>query len=69
MGLDHRFGQTGVMSRSRQGVFGSPASCLSDSEFLPGWKKYPGVAETTFNSEKYKIKTGFTLRFFEVKPV
>jgi hypothetical protein len=19
---------------------------LSDSEFLPGWKKYPGVAET-----------------------
>ncbi|MFH0724770.1 MAG: hypothetical protein V2B19_00195 [Pseudomonadota bacterium] len=35
-----------------QGVFGSPASCLSDSEFLPGWKKYPGVAETMIKPDK-----------------
>jgi hypothetical protein len=40
-----QFGPATVTGRSRQGIFGSPASCLSDSEFLPGWKKCPGVAE------------------------
>jgi hypothetical protein len=32
--------------RPHQGVFGRVAGCLSDSEFLPVWKKYPGVADT-----------------------
>ncbi|MFH1165004.1 MAG: hypothetical protein V1852_13330 [Pseudomonadota bacterium] len=50
-GLDHLFGHPRVTSRSRQGVFGNPASCLSDSEFLPGWKKYPGVAETMIKAK------------------
>jgi hypothetical protein len=35
-----------MAGRPRQGVFGRAAGCLSDSEFLPVWKKYPGVAET-----------------------
>jgi hypothetical protein len=50
--LDHRFGQTRGTGRSRQGVFGSPASCLSDSEFLPGWKKCPGVTKTMIKAVK-----------------
>jgi hypothetical protein len=45
-GLDHRFGQFPSAGRPRQGVFGRAAGCLSDSEFLPVWKKYPGVAGT-----------------------
>jgi hypothetical protein len=36
----------GGAGRLGQGVFGSPGSCLSDSEFFPGWKKCPGLAET-----------------------
>jgi hypothetical protein len=40
----------------RQGIFGRAAGCLSDSEFLPVWKKYPGVAETM-------IKALFIIRF------
>ncbi|MFH0725315.1 MAG: hypothetical protein V2B19_02995, partial [Pseudomonadota bacterium] len=43
---DHRFGQFPTAGRPRQGVFGRAAGCLSDSEFLPVWKKYPGVAGT-----------------------
>jgi hypothetical protein len=43
--LDHRFGQFPTEGRPRQGVFGRAAGCLSDSEFLPVWKKYPGVAD------------------------
>ncbi|MFH0726706.1 MAG: hypothetical protein V2B19_10210 [Pseudomonadota bacterium] len=46
IGLDHRFGQFPTAGRPRQGVFGRAAGCLSDSEFLPVWKKYPGVADT-----------------------
>ncbi|MFH0726215.1 MAG: hypothetical protein V2B19_07705, partial [Pseudomonadota bacterium] len=45
-GLDHRFGQFPTAGRPRQGVFGRAAGCLSDSEFLPVWKKYPGAAGT-----------------------
>jgi hypothetical protein len=45
-GLDHRFGQFPAAARPRQGVFGRAAGCLSDSEFLPVWKKYPGGAGT-----------------------
>jgi hypothetical protein len=30
----------------RWGVFQSPVSCLSDSEFSPGWKKFPAMAGT-----------------------
>jgi hypothetical protein len=45
-GLDRRFGQFPTAGRPRQGVFGRAAGCLSDSEFLPVWKKYPGVAGT-----------------------
>jgi hypothetical protein len=45
-GLDHRFGQTRVMSWLRQGGFGkSPASCLSESEFLAGFPKMPWRGE------------------------
>jgi hypothetical protein len=46
IGPDHRFGQFPTARRPRQGVFGRAAGCLSDSEFLPVWKKYPGVAVT-----------------------
>ncbi|MFH0727575.1 MAG: hypothetical protein V2B19_14695, partial [Pseudomonadota bacterium] len=42
----HRFGRFPTAGRPRQGVFGRAAGCLSDSEFLPVWKKYPGVAGT-----------------------
>ncbi|MFH0730579.1 MAG: hypothetical protein V2B19_30070, partial [Pseudomonadota bacterium] len=51
----HRFGQFPTAGRPRQGVFGRAAGCLSDSEFLPVWKKYPGVAGTM-------IKARFCLR-------
>ena len=50
-GLDHRFGQFPTAGRPRQGVFGRAAGCLSDSEFLPVWKKYPGVADTMIKAE------------------
>ncbi|MFH0725399.1 MAG: hypothetical protein V2B19_03430, partial [Pseudomonadota bacterium] len=50
-GLDHRFGQFPAAGRPRQGVFGRAAGCLSDSEFLPVWKKYPGVAEKTIKAQ------------------
>ncbi|MFH1167889.1 MAG: hypothetical protein V1852_28065 [Pseudomonadota bacterium] len=32
--------------------FGRAAGCLSDSEFLPVWKKYPGVADTMIKAGK-----------------
>jgi hypothetical protein len=50
-GLDHRFGQFPTAGRPRQGVFGRAAGCLSDSGFLPIWKKYPGVADTMIKAE------------------
>jgi hypothetical protein len=34
------------MSRPRQGVFGKPGKLFARSEFLPGWKKCSGTAET-----------------------
>ena len=36
--------------RPGKGVFVRPASCLSDSEFLPGWKKCPCLAGTMIKS-------------------
>ncbi|MFH0730129.1 MAG: hypothetical protein V2B19_27765 [Pseudomonadota bacterium] len=51
IGLDHRFGQFPTTGRPRQGVFGRAAGCLSDSEFLPVWKKYPGVADTMIKAK------------------
>ncbi|MFH0727872.1 MAG: hypothetical protein V2B19_16220 [Pseudomonadota bacterium] len=51
-GLDHRFGQFPMTGRPRQGVFGRAAGCLSDSEFLTVWKKYPGVADTMIKASK-----------------
>jgi hypothetical protein len=51
-GLDHLFGQFPTAGRPRQGVFGRAAGCLSDSEFLPVWKKYPGVAGTMIKAKK-----------------
>ncbi|MFH0724798.1 MAG: hypothetical protein V2B19_00335, partial [Pseudomonadota bacterium] len=50
-GFDHRFGQFPTAGRPRQGVFGRAAGCLSDSEFLSVWKKYPGVADTMIKAE------------------
>jgi hypothetical protein len=41
-----RLDQFPTAGRLRQGVFGRAAGCLSDSEFLPVWKKYPGAADT-----------------------
>jgi hypothetical protein len=28
---------------------------LSNSEFLPGWKKYPGVAETKIKAKFFNL--------------
>jgi hypothetical protein len=50
-GLDHRFGRFPGAGRPRRGVFGRAAGCLSDSEFLPVWKKYPGVAGTMIKAD------------------
>jgi hypothetical protein len=50
-GFDHRFGQFPTAGRPGQGVFGRAAGCLSDSEFLPVWKKYPGVADTMIKAD------------------
>jgi hypothetical protein len=46
------------MGRPRRSVFGSSASCLSDSEFLPGWKKCPGVAEKMIKAEYFFLIKG-----------
>ena len=57
-GLDHRFGQTRTMGRPRQGVFGSPASCLSDGEFLPGWESGRNDNQSPKNNEIGPQKEG-----------
>jgi predicted molibdopterin-dependent oxidoreductase YjgC len=63
-GLDYRSGQTRMLDRPRRDVFGSPASCLSDSEFLTGWKKCPGTAETTIKAEiPYQRRYGKMIKF------
>ncbi|MFH0729669.1 MAG: hypothetical protein V2B19_25420 [Pseudomonadota bacterium] len=51
VGYDHRFGQFPTAGRPRQGVFGRAAGCLSDSEFLQVWEKYPGVADTMIKAD------------------
>jgi hypothetical protein len=42
--------------RPGKGVFVRPASCLSDSEFLPGWKKCPCLAGTTIKAMEDDLK-------------
>ncbi|MFH0727114.1 MAG: hypothetical protein V2B19_12340, partial [Pseudomonadota bacterium] len=54
----HRFGQFPTAGRPRQGVFGRAAGCLSDSEFLPVWKKYPGVAGTMIKADNNRFISG-----------
>jgi hypothetical protein len=50
---DHRFGQTCMTGRPCQGVYRNLAICLRKSGFLPGWKKFPGMAEAMVKACNY----------------
>jgi hypothetical protein len=39
---------------------------LSDSEFLPVWKKYPGVADTMIKAGMYLSRLGRKVPLFEL---